>query len=147
MRFLSILFQTKIFKITGTFFILLALSACIEPPYNNLDNAQLKDMLSQGVPVYDVRRPEEWRQTGVIKGSKLLTFVDARGNVLNDFMPRFTSKIDRNTPVILICRSGNRSGTLAKHLVEQMGYTQVYNVRNGINQWLREKQPTTPAKY
>jgi rhodanese-related sulfurtransferase len=38
-------------------------------------------------------------------------------------------------------RTGNRTGTLARLLVEQLGYTQVYNVRNGITEWIRESNP------
>jgi rhodanese-related sulfurtransferase len=117
------------------------LSACSEPPYSNLNNTELDAMLKQNVPVYDIRRADEWRQTGIIKDSELLTFVDTNGRINADFMNRFTAAIKQNDPVILICRTGNRSSTLARHLVEQMGYTQVFNVRNGITQWIRDKRP------
>jgi rhodanese-related sulfurtransferase len=137
---------TMFFRIVG-FFLLLALSGCAEPPYNNLDNAQLKTLIEQGVPVYDIRRTEEWRQTGVIEGSQLLTFVDGGGRVLPDFLARFTGAVDKHDPVILICRTGNRTSTLASHLVEQMGYTQVYNVRNGITQWISDGHAVTRVKF
>ena len=100
-------------------------------------------MLQQNAPIYDVRRPEEWRQTGVIEGSQLLTFVDNSGRMTADFLPRFTRAVDKNDPVILICRTGNRTSALASYLVEKMGYTKVYNVRNGITQWIRDEQPVT----
>ena len=100
-------------------------------------------MLEQGTPLYDVRRPDEWRQTGVVANSQLLTFVDAGGHVLPDFMHRFTSAVGKDDPVVLICRTGNRTSTLARHLVEQMGYTQVYNVRDGITRWIRGGRPVT----
>jgi rhodanese-related sulfurtransferase len=118
------------------------LHGCAEPPpYNNLDNTQLQTMLEQGVPLYDIRRPEEWQQTGIIAGSRRLTFVDDMGRVYPDFMSRFTQTIHKDDPVILICRSGNRTDVLARYLVEKMGYSQVYNVRNGIGAWLREDRP------
>ena len=120
-----------------------ALSACAEPPYSNLNNEQLKTMLQQGTPVYDIRRPEEWQQTGVVADSQLLTFVDDRGRMLPDFMHRFTSTVGKDDPVILICRTGSRTSTLARHLVEHMGYTQVYNVHDGITRWIRDGQPVT----
>lgn len=119
----------------------MVLTACGELPYNNLDNNQLKTMLEQNIPIYDVRRVDEWRQTGVINGSKLLTFVDASGRVNPEFLPRFTSTIGKDEPVILICRTGNRTSQLARYLVEEMGYTNVYNVRDGITHWIREQQP------
>jgi len=117
------------------------LTACSEPPYNNLDNKQLKTMLEQNVPIFDVRRLDEWKQTGVVEGSKLLTFVDSSGRMNPDFIKRFSSIVNKNDPVILICRTGNRTSTLARLLVEQMGFTQVYNVRNGISHWIGEKRP------
>ena len=95
-------------------------------------------MLEQGVPIFDVRRPDEWRQTGVIKNSSLLTFVDAGGSVKSDFLEKFTRAVSKNDPVILICRTGNRTSSLARHLVEQMGYTEVYNVHDGITRWISE---------
>jgi rhodanese-related sulfurtransferase len=106
-----------------------------------VDNAELQMMLEQNIPVYDIRRPEEWRQTGVIEGSKLLTFVDANGRLRPDFIDRFTAAIGQNDPVILICRTGSRTSTLARFLVEQMGYTQVFNVRDGITRWISDDNP------
>jgi hypothetical protein len=90
------------FRFFGLFLLVLTVSACTELPYNNLDNGQLKTLLEQGVPIYDIRRPEEWRQTGVIEGSRLLTFVDAGGRVLPDFLTRFADTVEKNDPVIMI---------------------------------------------
>jgi len=112
-----------------------------EPPYSNIENDQLQTMLENNVPIYDVRRPEEWYQTGVIEGSQLLTFVDANGRVQENFLSRFTTDVGKNDPVILICRTGSRTSTLARHLVEELGYTNVFNVDDGITQWLRENRP------
>ena len=121
--------------------LLAALSACGELPYTNLSNAELQMMLEKETAIYDVRRPEEWRETGIVEGSKLLTFVDTSGRLKPDFIQRFTAEIAPDEPVILICRTGNRTGTLARLLVEQLGYTQVYNVRNGITEWIRDSNP------
>lgn len=128
-------------RLSGILLLAFILGGCAAPPYTNLDNDRLKALLAQGVPVYDIRRPEEWRQTGVVAGSRLLTFVDARGRPLPDFLPRFSAEVDKNDPVILICRTGNRTDTLARHLVERMGYTQVYNVRHGITRWIGAANP------
>jgi rhodanese-related sulfurtransferase len=119
-------------------FFVLTLGACAEPPYTNVDSGQLKTLLAEGVPLYDIRRPEEWRETGVVEGSRKLTFVDASGQLNPEFLSRFTAEVDKNSPVVLICRSGNRTDTLARHLMEKLGYTRVYNVRHGIANWLSE---------
>lgn len=131
------------FRFSGFFLLMMVLSGCAEPPYSNLDNVQLKILLKQGVQIVDIRRPEEWRQTGVVEGSQLLTFVDAGGRLKSDFLARFSRTVSKDEPVILICRTGNRTSTLARHLVEKMGFTHVYNVRNGITRWISDGQPVT----
>ena len=132
-----------LFRLSGLLLLVIALSGCAEPPYSNLDNEQLETMLGRGVPIYDIRRAEEWHQTGVIEGSRLQTFVDDSGRVLPDFLAHLSRTVDKDDPVILICHTGNRTSTLARHLTEHMGYTQVYNVRNGITRWIRDDRPVT----
>ncbi len=119
----------------------LGLGGCAEPPYTSIDNAELKTLQAQGVPVYDIRRPEEWDQTGIVAGSRTLTFVDAGGRPNPEFASRFTAEVGKHDPVILICRTGNRTDALARHLVEDLGYTKVYNVRHGIVRWIGEGHP------
>lgn len=130
-------------KIVLTALLALLLSACAEPPYTNIDNNGLESRLAQGVPLYDIRRAEEWRETGVIEGSRLLTFVDANGRLRPGFFDTLTRDVDKNQPVMLICRAGSRTDVLARHLVENMGFTQVYNVRRGITDWIRERRPVS----
>jgi len=131
------------FRFLTALLLVLTLGACAEPPYINVDNDELKSLLAQGVPLYDIRLPEEWRQTGVVEGSRRLTFFDARGGVSPDFLPKFTAVIGKDDPVILICRTGNRTDALARYLIEKLGYTQVYNVRKGITDWIAENNPVT----
>jgi len=61
--------------------VLLLLSACnSEPlPYSNVSNAELEAKLKKDIPIIDIRLPEEWRETGVIKGSHRITFFNAGG--------------------------------------------------------------------
>lgn len=121
----------------------LLLTGCAEPPYTNLDNQGLVRLLQQSVPVIDIRRPEEWRETGVVEGSLGMTFVDATGRVMPNFLETFSATVGKDQPVVLICRTGNRTDVLARHLVEHLGYSQVYNVRDGIMGWLRERRPVS----
>ena len=131
----------RLLRVCAVVLLLTGLSACSEPPYTLVVKAQLQTMLERNIPIYDVRRPQEWRQTGVVEGSELLTFVDANGRVRPDFLSRFTAATDKHDPVILICRTGSRTATLARYLVEDLGYTQVFNVRNGITRWISNDRP------
>ncbi len=55
---------------------------------------QLQQLIAAGVPVVDVRTPEEWRATGVIPDSHLITFFDQRGNYdLNGWRSRYQPRI------------------------------------------------------
>jgi len=128
-------------RLLGVVLLAGALGGCAEPPYSNADNDQLKALLAQGVPIYDIRRPEEWRSTGVVEGSRKLTFVDAGGRPNPEFLPRFTAEVGKDDPVVLICRTGSRTDKLARDLMEKQGYTQVYNVRHGITGWIAGNNP------
>ena len=133
-------------RLLGVLLLALALGACAKPPYTNVDNVELKTLIAQGVPVYDVRRAEEWRATGVVEGSHMLTYVDKSGHQNPQFQPRFTAEVGKNDPVILICRTGNRTDKLARELMEKKGYTRVYNVRDGIVGWIGEKNPVVKTQ-
>lgn len=121
--------------------IAMTLTGCGELPYTNINNQQLQQLLAQGTPLYDVRRADEWIRTGYIEGSELLTFADASDRVIPGFIDELTAKTGPNEPIILICDTGGRTRTLARYLANDLGYTQVYNVRNGISQWIREDLP------
>jgi two-component system CheB/CheR fusion protein len=48
-------------------------------------------------------------------------------------------------PVIVICRSGNRTKDVSQLLSQQAGYTKVYNVKSGIKGWIKEGGAVVPA--
>jgi len=112
-----------------------------QPPYTNIDNAELKKLIAQGIPVYDIRHPDEWKETGVIKGSHKLMLFDAKGRQNPEFMPTFMKQVKKNDPVILICRTGSRSSMAARFLGAKLGYKKIYNVKNGITHWIKQGNP------
>jgi rhodanese-related sulfurtransferase len=117
------------------------LLALAPPKYGNVDNGALKALLDKGTKIVDLRRQDEWDKTGVIEGSQRLTAFDARGNFNRDFPAAFQSLVAPDEAVVLICRSGNRSAVVANMLTEQAGYTKVYNVTDGIQQWIKDGHP------
>ncbi len=110
------------------------------PPFSELDNRGLAEMIAQGVKVVDIRRPEEWHQTGVVEGSHLITAFDRYGRVVPGFPAEFQELVAKDEPVVLICRTGSRTATLARALAEQLQYQKVYNVTDGITRWIAEGQ-------
>lgn len=116
------------------------LLAIVPPPYSNISNAELKKLLDEGVRIYDIRREDEWKQTGVIKGSRLLTLFEAKG-VNPEFVPTLRKEIKPEDKVIFICRTGNRTQQAASYVAKKLHYSQVYNVQGGITEWIRNGFP------
>lgn len=117
------------------------LIAVTPPKYTNVDNAALKTLIQKGAKIVDLRRQDEWDQTGVIAGSERLTAFDAQGRFIRSFPDAFQSLVKPDEAVVVICRTGNRSSAIANMLAEQAGYTRVYNVTDGIERWIKEGNP------
>ncbi len=85
-----------IFSCVLVFFTLPLRAAVID-----IDNTELARLTASGVPLVDIRTAEEWRDTGLIAGSRLITFVDDHGRV---DVPNWLAKIQS-----AICRAVKRS--------------------------------------
>jgi len=133
-------------KFTLAVYLLLYLSlgACAQnDEFTNVSNEELEKLLDQGITLVDIRRPEEWRQTGIIKGSHTITLFDRKGRIAEDFITKFSAIAPIEKPVVLICRTGNRSRVASSMLVKQLGYKDVYNVTRGITDWIRSGRQVT----
>ncbi|MGF1642772.1 MAG: rhodanese-like domain-containing protein [Thiotrichales bacterium] len=113
-------------------------------PYTDISADELKKLIAEGVPVIDIRTPQEWQQTGVVEGSVLLTLFSNYGGVNPDFVPKLTEMVATDDPVILLCRTGSRTRTAAEALVNQLHYKNVYNVDRGILDWIARGHPVVP---
>ena len=111
-----------------------------------IDNAELARLAASGAAVIDVRTAGEWKETGGIAGSKLVTYFDEQGR---SDPPQWLAKVKTLTkpdqPVVLVCRSGKRSTAAAQFLSEQAGYKTVYNVSKGLNGWAGDGRPLVQA--
>ena len=104
-----------------------------------------------GGPTHPLIKPDEYRAKYVdIKTSHTLldvrTAEEFRGgaipsavNISLQDLPQNLKRVSKTKPVILYCRSGNRSATAAKLLLEA-GYTDVYDL-GGIIEWERQGLP------
>lgn len=108
------------------------------PPFRNVGNGELTKLIASGAKVIDIRRPEEWKETGVVAGSHLLTAFDKSGKLMPSFPTELERLVKKDEPVVIICRTGSRTGFLARAMVEQAGYKEVYNVTDGITRWIAE---------
>ena len=92
-----------------------------------VDPSSVRDQLSNGAVVIDVREPEEW-STGHLPG--------ARHVPKSYFETRIEGAVsDRGQHVILYCQSGNRSAWAARTMIEDLGYENVESMTGGITLW------------
>lgn len=101
------------------------------------------------ISVIDIRTPEEWRQTGVAPGAARVDFYRGPEALLKSVLE--TVGGDRNAPIALICRTGNRT-TQAQKFLQAQGFTQVHNVKEGMAGsaagpgWLKRNLPVEPCR-
>ena len=104
---------------------------CLVGCSNTDDNAvsylEAKEkIINEGAILVDVRTEEEYN-TKHIDGAILLTLDTINEENVINIIP------SKDTPVILYCQSGNRSGQ-ALDLLESLGYTNVYDL-GAISNW------------
>ncbi len=92
-----------------------------------LDVQTFNDSIQQKkIQLIDVRTPQEFN-SGHIEGAKNIDFYSKTFNV--EF-----SKLEKEQPVYLYCKSGNRS-RLAGNKLMDLGFKQIYDLEGGYLNW------------
>lgn len=81
------------------------------------------------ITLVDVRTPDEWKQTGVPASAHTITMHQPGPQLLQQLDAALGG--DRSKPLAIICRTGNRTGSLAGPL-QKAGYTNVIDVSEGV---------------
>jgi rhodanese-related sulfurtransferase len=100
--------------------------------------------------IIDIRRSEEWRQTGVGAGVLRIPMIHPRGEA--GFLEEVLAAAGghKDAPIALICRTGNRTTHLQRYLQAQ-GFTNVINIKEGMigsaagPGWIRRGLPVEPC--
>ncbi len=80
----------------------------------------------------DIRTRAEWDFVGRIPGAAEIQFLSYPDNAPNGLFVHLIEGIaTKDTPLLLICRSGGRSHAAATHLAAA-GYTRAFNVLEGF---------------
>ena len=128
------LYAFKIILIINVLVASFAFSDVIE-----IGNIELKSLLQKNIPLIDIRRKDEWKSTGIVENSILMTFFDKNGKAnTNEWLKELNKIANKNDPVILICRTGRRTGIISKFLSEKIGYRLIYDVTDGITDWIKK---------
>ncbi|HYB25694.1 MAG TPA: molybdopterin-synthase adenylyltransferase MoeB [Solirubrobacteraceae bacterium] len=99
----------------------------IKSRIDEVDPAAVREQLSNGAVVVDVREPEEW-SAGHIPGAVHVpkSYLESR---IEGAVP------DHGQHVVLYCASGNRSAWAARTLIEDLGYQHVESMTGGFTLW------------
>ena len=86
--------------------------------------------------IVDIRRADEWAQAGVIEGAETITAFQTNGSLHPGFQQDFMTLLPTpDTRVLLWCRSGYRTENLGMALIEQLGFSRVSHLSEGILGW------------
>lgn len=107
---------------------------------NEITVQELKQKIDSGESVFllDVREPYETFQSDIEYDNKVLIPVGSLQQRVNEIEDK------KNSEIICFCRSGSRSANACKFL-EQQGFTNVKNLKGGINQWAKDIDPGLPV--
>mgnify|MGYP002643617719 FL=1 len=104
-----------------------ASNASSESSYQQISQEEAKEMMdTQDVIILDVREQDEY-DSGHIPGAVLLPVGTIDEETAAEVIP------EKDSTVLVYCRSGNRSKTASSALAE-LGYTNIYEF-GGINTW------------
>ena len=114
----------------GYLFLFLSLLSCTGQTENKLSPKAFHDALdNETVQLIDVRTLEEY-QEGHIKGALNIDY-------LGEHFSADINKLDKQKPVYVYCRSGNRSGK-STAVFEELGFKTIYDLYGGIVKWRSE---------
>jgi rhodanese-related sulfurtransferase len=103
-----------------------------------------KEMLENSeMIVVDIRTEPEWRQTGIVPGSKCITFFDQYGNYdAKGFLEQIDELGGKDAHIGLICRTATRTHQIAMFM-HQQGY-KVQNLLGGVMKLIDEGYELAP---
>ena len=103
-------------------------------------------LLKSKIPIVDIRTPEEWRETGLIKGAIPIEFFTKEGTYdVRAFLKELNAKVDTTKPFALICRTGSRTQIVSQFLSQKLHY-KVINLLGGMMYAQGKNLPILPYK-
>jgi rhodanese-related sulfurtransferase len=61
-----------------------------------------------------------------------------------EWLPDLLTRLDRQQPVVVLCHAGIRSWDFGCWLIQEQGFSDVWNLQGGIDAWSREVDPQVP---
>lgn len=119
------------------FLLMLFMSGCLSNggAWERVDVEAFDEAINgdNGGFLLDVRTTSEWEQDGHLANATLIPHSDLEER--EDELPT-----EKDTLILLYCRSGNRSQDAAQTLLD-MGFTNLIELESGINGWKNAGMP------
>jgi len=115
-------------------FLIAAFSFMAFANFKSIDAKELLKLQKRGIPVFDIRTPQEWKSRGIIKGAIKNMFFDEKGRAdIANFMFKLGSIVkSKDKPFIIYCAHANRTKAVGEFLTKQLGFKKVYELKGGI---------------
>lgn len=108
------------------------------PGYGFVNTEEIQDLQEDGYNFIDIRTKKERDITGIIPGSLEITAFDIYGNFVPEFMKTFRDLVDLDDNTVFISNEGKIASMLANGFVEQLKATNIYALKGGIQQLIKE---------
>ncbi len=125
--------------------LIITLSYSLFAELKEVNADTLIQMQKQGIPVIDIRTPQEWKDRGIIKGAHKIMFFTPLGRAdIPNFMFKLGQLVkNKEQPFIIYCAHANRTKELGKWLSDKLGFKKVYELKGGIEYgWINTKHKT-----
>ena len=110
------------------FLIFFSCGLDVDTSINQVNSDELLDFIDiNNAVLVDVRTNDEYN-SGYIENSINIDY-------FSDDFSENVEKLDKNTPIVLYCRSGKRSSKSANKL-SKLGFKEIYNLQGGILDWI-----------
>ena len=97
---------------------------------------QMVNLLSDNAILIDIRREEEWKETGIIEGSITSTLFNKNGTAnLTQFLSDVKKSTTADQTILLICKTGRRTKVATQYMLENTEFKNVFRVSGGITKW------------
>ena len=116
----------------------------LNPNYEKIDSKKLEKLIKENAVALDIRLDNQWKKTGVIKGSFQETAFDIDGkfNVyLLDKIRALAGEESQGIELIFISHDGKTAEILGNAFAEDLGFTNVYVLDGGILSWVNSNRP------
>ena len=84
--------------------------------------------------ILDVREPVEWQ----------ISLIDGALRIPQGEVPAHLDELPRDRDIVVYCKTGIRSANVIR-LLQEEGFTRLYNMAGGINAWARAVDPSLPT--